>query len=231
MFDNIKEIINKRLCRDKKLFFHSVDIVETSLKTSICKRKEFLGIIQNSDSLEQLLPCIYDDIVAIENDLFLIRVNEKWGIFDAKNNCWCIELSIDKFMMYDIFGTVEVVKDGQRGLFSRQLRRLVIPIKFEQVTNTDRCEYLWVYLNGLYHFIKKSSGEFISLSNTIMAYDMETGIFALCNDGYIYAFSEEGYVDNVLFRRFVLENKGRGRFLNFKYHRIEITDLYGYILN
>lgn len=231
----ITSILNERLERDKLLFFRTPQAVYTGLYFSVYARKSLYGIATNGeadgDKVVFVLSCVYDAIEELIGNIFLVRVDDYYGIFDAQAAIWLLEPCFSSFTTYSDYHTMEVVADGRKGLFCFDCKRMVIPMKYDEVTSSAQGDYLWVKMNGTYHFVKCESGEFISLYNIQMAYDTPHCMFAQRNDGSVCCFTHEGYADECQYRKFIIAHQGRGRLQNYKKHLLHIADIYGYVIS
>lgn len=238
---DIKSILGDRSEHDALLFYCQPDLCYITSHFAVYKRKSYFGIVSqlhsvgivpSSDKVRYILPCVADEITAVsDTGLFVVRIGELFALFDADAADWLLPQCFTGYKVSDTqFGTMELLKDSRKGLFDLKSKRLIIPIAYDEVTLWAGGEYLWVKQQKNFHFVKRSTGQFISLFNVCMAFDTLRGMFAQRADGVLCCFNDEGYVDEAQYRNYIIKNYGRGEFYNYRTHTLYIADIYGRVL-
>lgn len=208
-------------------FFIDTKIQEIRGSYVVVKRKNYVGlVIDGIDILETL----FDEIVFIDTEFIKARVADKWGLFDIVSEKWIIKPLCNIIKLHKFYNTIELIIGKKHGLISIPLHKIVVPIKYEDVSINANGEYIWVKEFNVYSFLKKSSGQLLRMQNASFAYDNEEYMMVLI-DGKVYCMNELGNKDEALFRKLVIENKGRLRLMNYKYRVLDIVDIYGNIIN
>lgn len=237
---DIRAIVGERSEYDALLFYRQPELCYITSRFAVYKRKSYFGIVSQlqsaplapADRLRFILPCVADEITAVtDTGLFVVRIGGLLALFDADAADWPVSHCFTAYTVADTQNnTMELLKDSRKGLFDFKSKRLVIPIAYDEVTLWAGGEYLWVKQQGNFHFVKRLTGQFISLFNACMAFDTLRGMFALRHDGTLCCFTDEGYVDEAQYRRYIIERHGRGEFYNYRTHALYITDIYGRVL-
>lgn len=199
----------------------------------IIRRKEFLGL--NSENNQVILPTIFDDIKFVDSTLVCVCVNEKFGFYDVHLSRWIIDSFCDSYILNDYYRTVEIIHNGKHGLINldEQPRLLISPC-YDDISINFNCNYIWVEKNGLDHYVKRSTGELLSMPGALDAYDtdlIENVMFIKKNKDLVVCVDEKGVLAMVSFRRIMKNNKGRLKLFNSKKHSFVVIDIYGRILN
>ena len=226
------EIIKHRVKWLEEFFYIRTKVLVDFGNYKVVKRKQFMGIVNaKKNILEEILPTIFDEIVMIDQGLAMIRLLNKWGIYDVEKLSWIVEPCCEQVIKNDFYKTMELIVSNKHGLFDIKEKTLLIPIQYEDVTINSTNEYLWVKKDSKYHYIKRSTGRFLSMIEAVMAYDTNLGLFIKKIDGTVRCVDESGLDDPVLFRSLMIENNGRLKLQNIKLHECDIIDIYGFILN
>lgn len=226
------EIILHRFKWLEEHFYIHADVLVDFNNYKIIKRKQFIGIINvNRNVVQEILPTIFDDVTMIYRDLAKVRLLNKWGVYDVEKTSWIVDLCCEQMEVNEFYNTIELIAAGKHGLLDIKEKNLLIPIQYEDVTIDAGCEYLWVKKKSHYHFVKKSTGKFLSMIDAVMAYDTSIGLFVKSADGIVHCVNELGLDDPILFRSLVIRNHGRLKLQNTKLHECDIIDIYGFVLN
>lgn len=226
------EIIEHRVKWLESFFYIRTKVLVDCGGYKIVKRKQFMGIANAKNNLlEEILPTIFDEIIMIENGLAMIRLLNKWGIYDVEKLLWLVEPCCEQVIKNEFYETMELITFNKHGLFDIKKKTLLIPIQYEDVTINSTNEYLWVKKDLRYHYIKRSTGKFLSMIDAVMAYDTSVGLFIKRIDGTVRCVNELGLHDPILFRELMIKNNGRLKLQNIKLHECDIIDIYGFILN
>ena len=229
--NDIEQIIEDRIKVDRGMFFRRPVIVQELNSFCICMRNKLFGFCLR-DAINTLTTnCIFDEIIPFEDNIFITRINQLYGIYDINQNAWNCSPSFTSFRINENYFSIELKNNNQVGLYDCRHNKLVIPIKYDAVTCSCNGDYLWVKQNNEYHFVKNSTRELISLYETKMAYDTEHGMFAVDKYGYVNLFTEDGLQSKNEFRKILIKNQGRLKLQNLKFHLIHYVDIYGNILN
>lgn len=225
---NIKE-------REKWLdshFFIKPKIVKSLNGMNIERRKSFVGL--SSENGEVILPTIFDDLMFIEAYLTCVCIEGKYGFYNIILNKWLIEPFCDSYIINDFYKSIEIIQNNKHGLIDIDDQCLLISPYYENVSGNSKCKYIWVEQNGLYHYIKRSTGEKLSMPGAVDAYDTnfkEDVVFVKKKNGMVECMNEKGYLAITEFRRIMKRNNGRLKLYNSKRHNFVIIDIYGRILN
>lgn len=236
----LEAIVHERSECDALLFYRQPELCYSTSRFAVYKRKSYFGIVSQPqyvsvvpvDRLRYILPCVADEITAVSDaGLFIIKIGGLFTLFDADAADWLLPCCFTAYTVADAqYGTMELWKDSRKGLFDLKSKRLIIPIAYDEVTLWSGGEYLWVKLQGNFHFVKSSTGQFIFLFNACMAFDTPQGMFVQRTDGMLCCFTDEGYTDEVQYRSYIIEHHGRGKFYNCRTHTFYIADIYGRVL-
>lgn len=213
-------------------FFIQSEIVKCLNNLNIEKRKDFLGL--SSKNNEVILPTIYDDIKLVDSTLACVCIDKKYGFYDVHLAQWLIEPLCDSYYINEYYGTIEIIKSGKHGLINLDDNCLLISPCYDNVSINSKCNYIWVEKNGLYHYIKRSSGEKLNMPGALDAYDtnmIEDVMFIKKSNGIVNCVNEKGYLATTTFRRIMKKNHGRLKLYNSKKHSFVVIDIYGRILN
>lgn len=199
----------------------------------IVNRSEYYGIIETNDagSEKELLPTLYDGIYFIGKDIVSVTFDGKVGFYSISDGNWIILPVCDDYSIDSFYNTISIVCDKGKGLIDISKRKLLIEPAFEDTTINSTCKYLWVKKNDFYHYINKETGTLIYMPGAIGAYDDNSNMFIRLPEKKVLCLNELGEIDYLEFRRVVKLNNGRLRLKNFKYHTMDVVDVYGQILN
>ena len=213
-------------------FFIKSEIVQCHNDLNIERRKDFWGLSNKKNKV--ILPTIYDDIKLIDSTLACVCIDEKYGFFDVNLTRWIIEPFCESYSINDYYRTIEIIQNNKHGLINIDDNRLLISPHYDNVSINSRCNYIWVEQNGLYHYVKRSSGEFLNMPGALDAYDtsmIEDVMFIKKNNDIVKCVNENGDLATTTFRRIMKKNHGRLKLYNSKKHSFIVIDIYGRILN
>ena len=213
-------------------FFIKPKIVKSLNGMNIERRKSFVGL--SSENGEDILPTIFDDLIYIEPYIACVCIEGKYGFYNIILNKWLIDPYCDSYIIHDFYKSIEIIHDCKHGLIDIDDQCLLISPCFENVSANSKCNYIWVEQNGVYHYIKRSTREKISMPGAVDAYDTnfkEDVVFIKKKNGIIECMNEKGYLAITEFRHIMKRNNGRLKLYNSKTHNFVIIDVYGRILN
>lgn len=222
------EIINTRIEDNDEYFFVDYEVVRQCGNIDIIRRRDWLGICIHNDIKNILLDTIADDIVA-SGLLAAIKIGGQWALFDLSRCSFLFPPEYDALQLNGNERTVTLLLNGKQGLYSLQEKRVVIPTLFDDCTNNDHSDYLWVRSGSVYQYVRKSDGSVIDLGDADMAYDTDDAMLVKHGDRVI-CLNAEGYEDELSLRSLVMRGNGRLKIVNSKLHFYNIIDIYGYIL-
>lgn len=223
-----EEELSRRKKIDESLFFIDKEVVQSRAMMSIVMRCGHYGLQHGT---EDLLPTVFDLIRFVTDSVVEIQINGSSGLFSANNGDWLFEPSQYHLRLLDDLNVIEVEGEDGKGLFSLREKLMVVPPKYDDTTNTDIGEYLWVRKGDRFHFILKGNHVFHSASDAIMAYDTDDGMWVKHSDGTVALLNKVGNDDTRNYRKTLIKNGGRMKLQNLKYGIIDICDIYGHILN
>ena len=215
-------------------FFIKPKIVKSLKGMNVERRKHFIGL--SSENGEVILPTIFDDLIFIDPNLLCVCLDRKYGFYNILVNKWVIEPSCETYIINDFYKSIEIIRDGKHGLIDIENQCLLISPYYENVSANSKCNYIWVEQNGLFHYIKRSTGEKLNMPGAVDAYDAnfkeeEEVVFIKTRNGTVECMTEKGYLAIPEFRHIMKRNDGRLKLYNSKKHNFVIIDIYGRILN
>jgi len=228
--NNVNDIISERIKKDETIFFILRKIVQECGHLNIISRKNLYGLAKSNDVNAILLPTIFDEIKMLYSEIWAVRLNYLWGVFNLSIDKWAFLPCCNDLVFNEYYKTIEMISDFGHGLYSIINNRILIPMKYDDVTICDNCDYLWVKQGTNYHFIRQRDGKFISVVDATFAFDTFKGMFIKYKD-QITCVNEDGLDLPMSLRCFVSKGNGRGRVINIKHHENVIFDIYGVILN
>jgi len=236
--EDLLRLISQATAADDDEFYEDRTIVSSHGGIDIVERCGRRGISEASSTDDVVLPTIFSDIRLLPaHNIACCRfplpeadgTADRWGLYDYEAETW---LLLPRYTDYDLneeYRTIDVIDgEGHHGLYSLRLRRLVIPALYDDTTQWDRGEYLWVKLAGSYHFVHRDSGQHISVPEATMAFDTAEGMLVVYR-GRATALNSEGYGDRRRLRQLVVQAGGRYTAFCQKYHRSITFDVYGYV--
>lgn len=213
-------------------FFIKTEIVKSLNGMNIERRKYFVGL--SSENGEVILPTFFDDLIFVDPNMLCAYINERYGFYNVLTNKWIIEPSCESYLMNDFYKSIEIIQNGKHGLIDIDDQCLLINPCYEKVSANSKCNYIWVEQNGLYHYIKRSTGEKLSMPGAIDAFDTnfeEEVVFIKKRNGMVECMNEKGYLAIAEFRHIMKRHAGRLKLYNSQKHNFVIIDIYGRILN
>lgn len=213
-------------------FFIKPIVIKSLNDIDIEKRKNFVGLSSKSKGF--ILPTIYDDIIPVNSNIVCVYICDKLGFYGVNLCKWIIEPVCDNLAINDFYNSIEIIQDNKHGLIDIDNQRLLIAPYYDNVSINSKCNYVWVEQNGLYHYIKRSTGEMLTMPGAVDAYDTDVGedvMFIKKNNGTVECVDEKGNIAIIAFRHIMKKNHGRLKLYNSKKHSFVVIDTYGRILN
>lgn len=224
----LDDIISIRLKDNDEYFFVDYDVVRQCGNIDIIRRRDWFGISIHGDVENILLDTIADDI-SIDGHLAAIKIEGRWAMFDLLQCSFLFPPEYDALQINDYERTVSLELNGKHGLYSLREKRVVIPLLFDDCTNSDLSDYLWVRSGNIYKYVMKCDGTIIDSGDADMAYDLDGSMLVRLGERII-CLNQNGYEDNLALRRLVIQSNGRLKVVNSKLHLYNIIDIYGFIL-
>lgn len=223
-----QDIFAERMQLDEALFYIDKEVALAKGLVSVVKRQSLYGLQYGT---EDALPTVFDNARFVTDDVIELQIEGLLGLYSARNSEWLFEPNQCRLSLVDEFNTVEVEAENGMGLFSIREGRVVVTPQFDETTDSDIGEYLWVRRGNKFHFINKESQVFYSASDAIMAYDTDEGMWVKHSNGTVSLLNKAGNDDIKAFRKALIDNIGRMKLQNLKYGIIDICDIYGRVLN
>lgn len=228
IYSMVQALINERQKLQEERFYFDLSVECDLGQFWIVRKRDWLGVVYDDGSF--LLPPVFDHISFFPNTNYAkLSVDDYWGVYNVITKQWGVFPVCRSLILNEDYNTIELVTSEGHGLYCMKENRIVINPVFDEVTCYSGGDYLWVRLGEWYHFVNKDKGKLITIEAR-KAYDTPHGIFALGKDNKVFCANEEGLDDPISLRRFVIKNHGRGSLYNYKYHNVDIIDIYGYIL-
>lgn len=211
-------------------FYIHVQNVEEVNNYVIVSREQFLGI--NTVEDKEILPTIFDDIFFLSDFIVGIKISNRYGFYDLDKKIWLQEPNCVSYTQNSFYNTVEIIINDRHGLICLDERKLLIPAQYEDVTINSMQPFLWIKEKNSYHYIEKATGKLVKMPEAIFAYDTPFKVmFIKKHNGKVECLGANGNLARLEFRKLLCSNGGRLKLQNVKYHKFEIIDIYGQILN
>jgi hypothetical protein len=224
----IQAIIDDRRRRDSELFFIDVCSIGREFGYDYTRKKKYHGLSLNGDVV--VIP-IFDEVLCLSKSVVALKVENKIAIYNLENKEFISQFDyvrIERENSYWklISASKEVALfDSLRNLFWVNLGYTEYGIR------QDNSQYIWAKRGKFFDYIKRDSGQIISLPGIVMAYDSQYGMFGKDEFGKISYFEESGVENSFKLREIVNEAGGYLTLNNFTYKIEDIIDVYGNILN
>ena len=224
----ILSVINERKRRDAELFFVDIRTIGNEYGYEYIKRKKYYGLSFNGVIV---IEPIYDKVLCLSVETVALSLNGKMAVYSIKNREFISQ-----------FDYIDISKEGfywklnktshSISLYDAERDKFLGDYGYSdyglQLSNS---KYFWAKRGKFYDYIKRETGQIISLPGVIMAYDTQYGMFGKDELGKISYFEESG-IENVSKLREIVSEAGGYLTLNNLSFRVEdIIDVYGNILN
>lgn len=224
----ILSVINERKKRDADLFFVDVIVIGYEYGYEYTKRKKYYGLSLNGVTV---IEPIYDKVVCLSTETVALQIYDKIAVFSIKDSefisqfdyvdiskdgiYWKLKNTSNTISLYDIDKNQFLGDFGYSAYGIRQINS----------------QYFWAKRGKFFDYIKRETGQVISLPGIIMAYDTQYGMFGKDELGKISYFEESGIENVSKLRKVVSEAGGYLTLTNLVFRVEDIIDVYGNILN
>lgn len=224
----ILSVINERKRRDADLFFVDVRTIGHEYGYEYIKRKKYYGLRFNGVIV---IEPIYDKVLCLSTETAALNLHDKIAVYNIKNRefisqfdyidiskegiYWKLKKTSHSISLYDTEGDNFL---GDYGYSDYGI----------QLSNS---QYFWAKRGKFYDYIKRETGQIISLPGVIMAYDTQYGMFGKDEFGKISYFDESGIENVSKLRKIVSDAGGYLTLTNLTFRVEDIIDVYGNILN
>lgn len=224
----ILSVINERKRRDADLFFVDVRTIGHEYGYEYTKRKKYYGLSFNG---VVVIEPIYDMVLCLSVESVALSLHGRIAIYSIKNREFISQ-----------FDYMDISKEGfywklnktshSISLYDAERDKFLGDYGYSdyglQLSNS---KYFWAKRGKFYDYIKRETGQIISLPGVIMAYDTQYGIFGKDELGKISYFEESGIENVSKLRKIVSEAGGYLTLTNLSFRVEDIIDVYGNILN
>ena len=226
--EDIRKIYNKRIEKDKSLFFiDKICVSEHGLYKRV-KRKKLFGIDMDN---EEIIPPVFDDVTIYSESVVLAVINNIAALFNLKERKFVSEIYYDRVEFENDYLILNNGSDDM-GIYDTRSTSFLYKKGYELANVKDRStEYIWVKRGRFYDFIRRKDGLLLSMAGLIMAYDTEEGLYGMDENHKVSCFDEYGVEDIVKFRSKVISSGGYLRLQNRTFNIEDIVDIYGNKLN
>ena len=239
MGTSIGEIISERKADDLTRRWIQRDIIAAGNGYKIVTREDWAGLIVVNTVA---LPTIFDELKVThcgESIVAMCRIDKVWGAYVIA--CDTTEIADLQHPEIDFeysgletnekFGSITLLKNGLRGLYSVGERQMALSPIYSEVTDQVACQYLWAKdTKGRFCFIDRESHEAVYPVCPTMVYDNDSVMLFECNNNRVYLANTSGLADKERLRKLVYDSGGRLTVVNTRYNIAKICDIYGYIL-
>lgn len=218
-----------RRTRERLEFNVKHETVSQGPCADIIRLREHFGVAVSDNIV--LLP-VFDEVVFSDNGfLAYCRIEELWTVYNSTTGQELLEQSLQQPPVYHgDYQTLELIADEHhKGLYDISSKKLVLKAEYSDVDSCTAYSHLWVRKGDQWGFVEKATGKETLFYGIESAFEADGGLF-LRKDDTILSINSDGYADDMLLRRYVLQHNGRGKVYNAKYHDTVYFDVYGNVL-
>lgn len=224
----ILSVINERKRRNADLFFIDVCTTGRDQGYEYTKRKKHYGLSHQGVSV---IEPIYDKVQCLSKETAVLWIYDDIAVYNIKDREFISQFDYVDISKDGIYwklrkaSNIISLYDSERNQFLGDYGYSDYGIK---QTNS---QYFWAKRGRFFDFIKRETGQVISLPGVIMAYDTQYGMFGKDESGKISYFEESGRENVSKLRKLVSESGGHLSLTNLTFKVEDIIDVYGNILN
>lgn len=224
----ILSIINERKKRDTELFFVDASTVGYEYGYEYTRRKKYYGLsLQGATVIEP----IYEKVHCLSKATVALWIYDKIAIYSLHSNEFISQFDYERISKEGSYWKLEKASNTI-SLYDIEKNRFFGDYGYSEYgIQQSNSQYFWAKRGKFYDFIKRETGQVISLPGVIMAYDTQRGMFGKDEFGKISYFDESGIENVSKLREAVSEAGGYLTLTNLTFRVEDIIDVYGNILN